>query len=86
MMNTTTAIQNRKCSAEITAEKIMNRTTAASRSRINFPMAPRYVIGAVLECPPGPDAVGLAALVLPSLTGLTPGTVARFAGDSKSAG
>jgi hypothetical protein len=35
--------------------------------------------------PPGPDALGLAALVLPSLTRLTPGAVSQLAGESGSA-
>jgi hypothetical protein len=45
----TMATQNRKCSAEMTAETTMNATSAPSRIRINFPMAPRYVIGRILE-------------------------------------
>ena len=34
------------------------------------------------EYPPGADALGLATLVLPSLTGLTPGAVSHRAGES----
>ncbi len=37
------------------------------------------------EYPPGPDALGLADLVLPSLTELTTDAVARLAGESESA-
>jgi len=36
------------------------------------------------EYPPGADALGLATLVLPSLTGLTPGAVSQLAGESGS--
>src|SRR5262249_12375093 len=37
-ISASTAIQNRKCSAEITAETIRNRAIAASTIRINIPM------------------------------------------------
>jgi len=52
------------------------RSAAAAGLRVIAVPHPRY--------PPGADALGLATLVLPSLTGLTTGAVAQLAGDSKS--
>ena len=53
------------------------RSAAAAGLRVIAVPHPRY--------PPGADALGLATLVLPSLTELTTGAVARLAGESKSA-
>ena len=50
------------------------RSAAAAGLRVIAVPQPKY--------PPGPDALGLAALVLPSLTGLTPGVVSQLAGES----
>jgi HAD superfamily hydrolase (TIGR01509 family) len=53
------------------------RSAAAAGLRVIAVPHPRY--------PPGADALGLAALVLPSLTELTTGAVAQLAGESKPA-
>jgi HAD superfamily hydrolase (TIGR01509 family) len=53
------------------------RSAAAAGLRVIAVPQPKY--------PPGPDALGLAALVLPSLTELTTGAVAQLAGGSRSA-
>ena len=67
--------QPRRCAAvEDSANGL--RSAAAAGLRVIAVPHPRY--------PPGADALGLATLVLPSLTGLTTGAVARLAGDSKS--
>ena len=51
------------------------RSAAAAGLRVIAVPHPRY--------PPGAGALGLAGLVLPSLTELTPGAVSRLAGESK---
>jgi len=51
------------------------RSAAAAGLRVIAVPHPRY--------PPGADALGLATLVLPSLTELTTGAVAQLAGESK---
>jgi len=67
--------QPRRCAAvEDSANGL--RSAAAAGLRVIAVPHPRY--------PPGADALGLATLVLPSLTGLTTGAVAQLAGDSKS--
>ena len=53
------------------------RSAAAAGLQVIAVPRPKY--------PPGSAALGLAALVLPSLTGLTPDVVAGLAGESKSA-
>jgi HAD superfamily hydrolase (TIGR01509 family) len=53
------------------------RSAAAAGLRVIAVPHPRY--------PPGADALGLATLVLPSLTELTTGAVAQLAGESKRA-
>jgi HAD superfamily hydrolase (TIGR01509 family) len=50
------------------------RSAAAAGLRVIAVPHPRY--------PPGADALGLATLVLPSLTGLTPDAVSQLAGES----
>ena len=50
------------------------RSAAAAGLRVIAVPQPKY--------PPGAAALGLAALVLPSLTGLTPDTVSQLAGES----
>ena len=52
------------------------RSAAAAGLRVIAVPHPRY--------PPGADALGLATLVLPSLTELTTGAVAQLAGESRS--
>ena len=52
------------------------RSAAAAGLRVIAVPHPRY--------PPGADALGLATLVLPSLTELTTGAVAQLAGQSRS--
>jgi HAD superfamily hydrolase (TIGR01509 family) len=54
------------------------RAAAAAGLRVIAVPRPKY--------PPGPDALSLAALVLPSLAGLTPDVVAGLAGESRPAG
>ena len=53
------------------------RSAAAAGLQVIAVPQPKY--------PPGAAALGLAALVLPSLTGLTPDTVSQLAGESRSA-
>jgi HAD superfamily hydrolase (TIGR01509 family) len=50
------------------------RSAAAAGLRVIAVPQPKY--------PPGAAALGLATLVLPSLTGLTPGAVSQLAGES----
>ena len=64
--------QPRRCAAvEDSANGL--RSAAAAGLRVIAVPHPRY--------PPGADALGLATLVLPSLTGLTTGAVAQLAGE-----
>jgi HAD superfamily hydrolase (TIGR01509 family) len=64
-----------RCAAVEDSANGLRSAAAAGLGVIAVPH-PRY--------PPGADALGLAALVLPSLTELTPGAVAQLAGESKS--
>jgi HAD superfamily hydrolase (TIGR01509 family) len=65
----------RRCAAVEDSANGLRSAAAAGLQVIAVPQ-PKY--------PPGPDALGLATLVLPSLTELTTGAVARLAGESKS--
>jgi beta-phosphoglucomutase-like phosphatase (HAD superfamily) len=66
--------QPRRCAAvEDSANGL--RSAAAAGLRVIAVPHPRY--------PPGADALGLAALVLPSLTELTTGAVSRLDGESE---
>jgi HAD superfamily hydrolase (TIGR01509 family) len=64
----------RRCAAVEDSANGLRSAAAAGLQVIAVPQ-PKY--------PPGADALGLAALVLPSLTELTTGAVAQLAGESK---
>ena len=63
----------RRCAAVEDSANGLRSAAAAGLQVIAVPQ-PKY--------PPGPAALSLAALVLPSLTGLTPGAVSQLAGES----
>ena len=63
----------RRCAAVEDSANGLRSAAAAGLQVIAVPQ-PKY--------PPGADALGLATLVLPSLTGLTPDTVSQLAGES----
>ena len=67
--------QPQRCAAVEDSANGLRSAAAAGLQVIAVPR-PKY--------PPGPDALSLATLVLPSLTELTTGAVAQLAGESKS--
>jgi beta-phosphoglucomutase-like phosphatase (HAD superfamily) len=64
----------RRCAAVEDSANGLRSAVAAGLRVIAVPR-PKY--------PPGPDALGLATLVLPSLTELTPDAVSQLAGESR---
>ena len=64
----------RRCAAVEDSANGLRSAAAAGLQVIAVPQ-PKY--------PPGADALGLATLVLPSLTGLTPGAVSQLPGESR---